>query len=69
MSEPCAQRTCHSYPVLGYYLIVITNRENVGTLRGHDIYRVGSFQILPLARNLNGLSEEQVSVYDRERGR
>ncbi|KAJ8656399.1 hypothetical protein O0I10_007967 [Lichtheimia ornata] len=45
--------------ISGYYLIVITNRENVGTLRGHDIYRVGSFQILPLARNLSGLSEEQ----------
>ncbi|KAI8143514.1 SacI homology domain-containing protein [Fennellomyces sp. T-0311] len=43
----------------GYYMIVITNRELVGTIRGHDIYRVGSFQILPLPRSLAGLTEVQ----------
>ncbi|KAI9317191.1 SacI homology domain-containing protein [Dichotomocladium elegans] len=43
----------------GYYMIVITNRDKVGVIRGHDIYRVSSFQILPLARNLNGFSDIQ----------
>ncbi|KAI9489823.1 SacI homology domain-containing protein [Zychaea mexicana] len=44
---------------LGYYMIVITNSETIGSIRGHDIHRVGSFQILPLARNLAGLTEIQ----------
>ena len=43
-------------------MIVITDSESAGSIRGHDIYRVGSFQILPLARNLAGLSEYQVKT-------
>ncbi|KAG2226042.1 hypothetical protein INT45_002508 [Circinella minor] len=43
----------------GYYMVVITDSESAGSIRGHDIYRVGSFQILPLARSLAGLTEIQ----------
>lgn len=46
---------------LGYYMMIITNRDVVGSIRGHGIYNVTSFQILPLAHNLNGLSDIQVT--------
>ncbi|RUS17025.1 YKL212Wp-like protein [Endogone sp. FLAS-F59071] len=45
----------------GEYMIVITNRERIGRLSGHDIFRVTSFQILPLPRNLLSLSESQTT--------
>lgn len=41
-------------------MIVVTDRASVGSIRGQDVYRVSSFQILPLPRNLKGLSPEQV---------
>ena len=43
-------------------MVVITDSESAGSIRGHDIYRVGSFQILPLARSLAGLTEIQVKA-------
>ncbi|KAI9472050.1 MAG: SacI homology domain-containing protein [Benjaminiella poitrasii] len=45
----------------GDYLLTITQRELVGSIRGKSIYRVGSFQVLPLAHNLNKLNENQKS--------
>ncbi|KAF7723677.1 hypothetical protein EC973_001768 [Apophysomyces ossiformis] len=44
----------------GEYMIVITERDCIGTIGGHDICRVTAFQILPLPHNLAGLSEDQV---------
>jgi hypothetical protein len=49
-------------PFLGEYMIVITDRKRLGQLRGQDIYRITSFQILPLVKNLNSLSSAQVHV-------
>ncbi|CAO3631245.1 unnamed protein product [Cunninghamella blakesleeana] len=43
----------------GEYLIVITNRESVGAIDGHQIYRANSFEIIPLATNLSGLTSKQ----------
>ncbi|KAI9344770.1 SacI homology domain-containing protein [Pilaira anomala] len=43
----------------GDYMIVITKREKIGTIRNKSIYRVAAFQILPLASNLSGLNEDQ----------
>lgn len=44
----------------GDYMLTITKREQVGSIQDKAIYRVGAFQILPLAENLAGLNEEQV---------
>lgn len=41
-------------------MLTITKREQIGTIRGKTIYRVGAFQIFPLAENLSGLNENQV---------
>lgn len=50
---------------VGEYMIVITNQECVGNLRGYNIYRATMFQILPLPRNLNGLSDAQIDDEQR----
>lgn len=42
-------------------MLTITKREQIGTTRGKAIYRVGAFQILPLAQSLTGLDENQVN--------
>lgn len=44
----------------GDYMLTITEREVVGSIKGKNIYRIGAFQILPLARHLDALSEEEV---------
>lgn len=44
----------------GEYLLVITERESIGSIHDKNIFRVGAFQILPLARNLDKLTEEEV---------
>lgn len=44
----------------GDYMLTITKREQIGSIQDKAIYRVGAFQILPLAENLAGLNEEQV---------
>lgn len=42
-------------------MIVITGCQRVGTLMQNcDILRATSFQILPIARNTNGLSSQQL---------
>ncbi|KAI8066468.1 SacI homology domain-containing protein [Gongronella butleri] len=50
------------------YMIVITGRTQIGALFGHAIYRVTTFQILPIgvhAANLSGplLEEEQAFIH------
>jgi hypothetical protein len=45
----------------GDYMLTITKREQIGSIHGKAIYRVGAFQILPLAQNLSKLNENQVS--------
>lgn len=47
----------------GDYMLTITEREIVGSIKGKNIYRVGAFQILPLAKHLDTLTEEQVEIY------
>lgn len=42
-------------------MLTITKREQIGSVHGKAIYRIGAFQILPLAQNLNNLDENQVS--------
>lgn len=49
-------------------MLTITKREQIGTIQGKSIYRVGGFQILPLAQNLSNLNENQVSTSERIRG-
>ncbi|KAG0170781.1 hypothetical protein DFQ28_001696 [Apophysomyces sp. BC1034] len=60
------ERSVAVYGVMGFiqlqageYMIVITERDLIGTIRGHEICRITAFQILPLPRSLTGLSEEQ----------
>ncbi|KAI8971960.1 SacI homology domain-containing protein [Mycotypha africana] len=45
----------------GDYMLVITDREEIGSIQGKKIYRIGAFQILPLAHNLNQLSVNQTA--------
>ncbi|KAG2176447.1 hypothetical protein INT43_005687 [Umbelopsis isabellina] len=54
VSEPVCFPTCE-------YMIVITDRKRLGQIRGQETYRITSFQILPLVKNLTGLSSAQVS--------
>ncbi|KAK4521380.1 uncharacterized protein ATC70_011995 [Mucor velutinosus] len=45
----------------GEYMIVITGCQRVGTLmQGYDVLRATTFQILPIARNTNSLSSQQL---------
>jgi hypothetical protein len=46
--------------LLGEYMIVITDRKRIGQIRGQEVYRITSFQILPLVKNLTGLTSAQV---------
>lgn len=41
-------------------MLIITKREKIGAIHNKAIYRVASFQILPLASNLSNLNETQV---------
>ncbi|THU67093.1 hypothetical protein C4D60_Mb05t21020 [Musa balbisiana] len=45
--------------LVGTYLLVITERESVGSYLGHAIYRVSGMQILPCNHSLNNSSAEQ----------
>jgi hypothetical protein len=47
--------------LLGSYLIVITERESVGSYLGHPIFKVSSLKIFPCNRSLENSPEEQVS--------
>lgn len=60
------ESTLNVYGLLGFikleagdYMLTITKREQIGSIQDKAIYRVGAFQILPLAENLAGLNEEQ----------
>ncbi|KAF1799276.1 SacI homology domain-containing protein [Mucor lusitanicus] len=62
------ESTLNVYGLLGFiqlfagdYMMTITKREQIGTIQGKAIYRVGGFQILPLAQDTSRLSEEQKS--------
>lgn len=48
--------------VLGSYLLVITERECVGSYLGHAIFRVSELQILPCTHSLNSSSAEQKNL-------
>ncbi len=61
------ESTLYIYGIMGFiqllsgdYMLTITEREVVGSIKGKSIYRIGAFQILPLARHLDALSEEEV---------
>ncbi|WOL16828.1 phosphoinositide phosphatase SAC6 [Canna indica] len=45
--------------VVGAYLLVVTERECVGSYLGHPIYKVTGMQILPCNHSLNSSSAEQ----------
>ncbi|KAG1141427.1 hypothetical protein G6F37_005868 [Rhizopus arrhizus] len=60
------ESTLYIYGIMGFiqllsgdYMLTITEREVVGSIKGKSIYRIGAFQILPLARHLDALSEEE----------
>ncbi|KAL7312039.1 Phosphoinositide phosphatase sac1 [Mucor circinelloides] len=62
------ESTLSVYGLLGFvqlfagdYMLTITKREQIGTIQGKAIYRVGGFQILPLAQDLSKLTENQKS--------
>lgn len=52
-------------PFLGEYMIVITNRKRVGQIRGQDIYRITSFEIVPFVKDLSSLTPAQVRHMER----
>ncbi|URE00107.1 SacI domain, partial [Musa troglodytarum] len=47
---------------IGAYLLVITERESIGSYLGHAIYRVSGMQILPCNHSLNNSSAEQKTM-------
>ncbi|KAI9283299.1 SacI homology domain-containing protein [Sporodiniella umbellata] len=60
------ESTSYIYGLMGFiqllsgnYMLTITERELVGSIVGKNIYRIGSFQILPLAKNLDTLTEQE----------
>ncbi|URE00108.1 SacI domain [Musa troglodytarum] len=48
--------------LVGAYLLVITERESIGSYLGHAIYRVSGMQILPCNHSLNNSSAEQKTM-------
>jgi len=67
-SNTSPENTLTIYGILGFiqllageYMIVITDRKRLGQIRGQDIYRITSFQILPLVKNLSALTSAQAS--------
>jgi len=46
--------------ILGEYMVVITERTNIGRIGEHDIYKVKDYKVLPLSRNTLALTEAQV---------
>ncbi|URE00109.1 SacI domain, partial [Musa troglodytarum] len=50
------------YTGKGAYLLVITERESIGSYLGHAIYRVSGMQILPCNHSLNNSSAEQKTM-------
>ncbi|KAI8640444.1 SacI homology domain-containing protein [Parasitella parasitica] len=60
------ENTLNVHGILGFikllagdYMLTITKREQIGSIQGKFIYRVGGFQILPLAQDLGKLNEDQ----------
>ncbi|KAI8580280.1 hypothetical protein K450DRAFT_280022 [Umbelopsis ramanniana AG] len=49
----------------GEYMIVITNRKRVGQIRGQDIYRITSFEIVPFVKDLSSLTPAQAADEQR----
>lgn len=48
--------------LLGSYLIVITDRECVGSYLGHPIFKVTSLKIFPCDHSVKNSNAEQVSM-------
>ncbi|GJJ73572.1 phosphatidylinositol 4-phosphatase [Entomortierella parvispora] len=44
----------------GEYMVVITERTNIGRIGEHDIYKVKDYKVLPLSRNNLALTASQV---------
>ncbi|KAG0049080.1 hypothetical protein BGZ83_006057 [Gryganskiella cystojenkinii] len=44
----------------GEYMVVITERTNIGRIREHDIYKIKDYKVLPLSRNNLALTEAQI---------
>lgn len=49
------------YFILGPYLIVITKKSIVGNIYGQSLWRIENTDIIPYARTMIHLTEEQVS--------
>ncbi|RVW32885.1 Phosphoinositide phosphatase SAC7 [Vitis vinifera] len=49
----------HSCMLLGSYLLVITERECVGSYLGHPIFKVSSLKVLPCDHSLKNSTAEQ----------
>lgn len=48
--------------LLGSYLLVITERECVGSYLGHPIFKVSSLKVLPCDHSLKNSTAEQVNL-------
>ena len=44
----------------GHYLVIITKCSRAGTVNGQDIWKIDETQILPFAKSILHLNEEQV---------
>ncbi|KAF9954367.1 hypothetical protein BGZ70_010590 [Mortierella alpina] len=44
----------------GEYMVVITERTNIGRIGDHDIFKVRDYKVLPLSRNNLALTEAQI---------
>lgn len=49
------------YPLIGEYMIVVTDRIKVGRMGEHDIFKLKDYKIMPFSRNYLALSEVQVT--------
>ncbi|KAI8364685.1 SacI homology domain-containing protein [Radiomyces spectabilis] len=49
----------------GEYMIVVTERQRIGSLQGHDIFQATSFKMLRVPRSTTGLSEQMLQDEER----
>ena len=47
----------------GQYLVVITKSSRSGTVNGQDIWRIEGTELLPFARTMLHLTDEQVKTF------
>jgi len=60
MEVECLQERIQQLHSLGEHIIVITDRDKMGKVGPHDLYKMTAYRILPLARDRSLLSETQV---------